>query len=667
MNYFYKNFWYRWFLRNHRNDAQIVKQETQYWKANTIQWLTILFNSGESRKAYENIERLRAESNRLDAYLTTRDHNGVESEVALPILTPEESIRMNKGKRMHLFLLILLSLIDTFLFSLIAVYFMPPESGYGSKLIFGAVAALSIILCWEGGFWGILTYIKDKHMFKTGQINIAKSYLILIMGVLLLCAAIMLSISIGLVRMHVLEVVDTSTIDPSSKGLSNNMKEAGTWASVASMIFAFLTGILLGFSRIMTDTFGVRGAMFDKYNNSNSKISKLRNGTESFNTQAKNDVKDYIERNWKMVLYVRSKLRRDFDEEDKDLALEFKEVRKTKNLEYNDDLYNHFQDVQCMDERLFKFGIINSEAYINGHEKLNTMMEEYKIITQDLDHRHKVSNKSKLSTSKLLVSPLLILFFVFTLCFASCKEDVRKPASITVFMDWSTSLPEATKQFYIGFIYKVFTYLKPGDVIRILPIDKNTESGSVELVNLTIPPSEQFSNPLDPPAQKNLLMKIRFKNFYESKINTVQAGLNKLKFRDSKLQQGTDIFGALRLAQNYFDTSKTNILIICSDMLNYSQELKMEKVKLDRSFISNALKKLNSKYVNTAYTGLFCVTGSNDQLDASTYWGAKDFWTNYFQQANFKNTLYISGETSVVEQKLKVIQEIKTTKETSFF
>ncbi|HEX4375356.1 MAG TPA: hypothetical protein VHZ50_18770, partial [Puia sp.] len=89
MNHFRKNFWYRWFLRNHRNDSQIVKQETQYWKANTIQWLTILFNSRASRLARENVENLRAESNRLDGYLITRDHNGVESEVTLPILTPE--------------------------------------------------------------------------------------------------------------------------------------------------------------------------------------------------------------------------------------------------------------------------------------------------------------------------------------------------------------------------------------------------------------------------------------------------------------------------------------------------------------------------------------------------------------------------------------------------
>jgi len=260
-----------------------------------------------------------------------------------------------------------------------------------------------------------------------------------------------------------------------------------------------------------------------------------------------------------------------------------------------------------------------------------------------------------------------MILLAITLCFTSCKEAVHKPASITVFMDWSTSLPEATKQFYIGFIYKLFSYLKPGDEIRILPIDKNTEAGSLELVSLIIPPPEQFSNPLDPPAQKNTLMKIRFKNFYESKINTVQAGLNKLKFRDSKLQQGTDIFGALRLAQNYFDTSKTNVLIICSDMLNYSPELKMEKVKLDRKFISDALKKINSKYANTNYTGLFCVTGSNDQLATTDYLGAKDFWTSYFQQANFKNTLYISGETSVIEQKLRQIQEIKIMRSTSFF
>ena len=107
---------------------------------------------GELTGLHKRIAKLREQANQLDAFLVTRDHNGIETPVSMPILTPEEQIRVNRGKRRHLFLILLLSAIDTFLFSLIAVYFIPADAGYGSRLIFGLISALSIILCWEGGF-----------------------------------------------------------------------------------------------------------------------------------------------------------------------------------------------------------------------------------------------------------------------------------------------------------------------------------------------------------------------------------------------------------------------------------------------------------------------------------------------------------------------------------
>jgi hypothetical protein len=671
MNYFYKFFYYKWFLRNHRNDVQIVKQETEFWKSNSQQWLTKLFTNRDSRKAQEKIGKLREEANKLDAFLVTRDHNGIETAVPLPILTPEEQIRVNRGKRRHLFLIMLLSAIDTFLFSLIAVYFMPPESGYGSKLIFGLIAALSIILCWEGGFAGILTFIKDKNLYRKGKLDTLQlSYAKLALGILLLIVAVGLSIAIGIVRMHLLEGANTGIVSAISTEARNNVRAAGNWASAASMIFAFLTGILLGFSRIMTDTFSEKGAMYNDYKAMCGKIAGYRKDIDNYDKERKNDTKHHIESHWKMILYIRSVLRRDFDEEDRPIAMNLKEARKQKGFEYDATCYHEFQDVQCMDEQLFKFGILNSDACVQGQQQWERLMAEYREITAHVDLAHKVDNKPSVRTLphvSLAKTAVLTVLIATTISFTGCRVAVHKPVNLTAFVDWSNSLPELTEEFYVAFIYKLMTYLKPGDHLRVLPIDKNTESGSVELVDIIVPPAGQFSSPFDPPAQKNEMAAFRFKKFQDSVIRVLKAGVIELKKRNLNLKQGTDIFGALRVAQAYFDPSKVNVLILCSDMLNYSPELKMEKVKLDNRFISAALTSLNHHFKNTKYFGLYCITGPNDQLSPEVFEGAKAFWCGYFRGASIPNVLYVSGETSVIEDKLRLMQNQDTTVTQSFF
>jgi hypothetical protein len=548
---------------------------------------------------------------------------------------------------------------------------MPPESGYGSKLIFGLIAALSIILCWEGGFAGVLTFIKDKNLYRKGKLDTLQlSYAKLALGILLLIIAVGLSIAIGIVRMHLLEGVNTGLVNAISTETGNNVRAAGNWASVASIIFAFLTGILLGFSRIMTDTFSEKGAMFNKYQHMSGKIADYRKDIDNYDKERKNDTKDHIERHWKMVLYIRSVLRRDFDEEDRDLAMNLKEARKQKGFEYDTDRYHEFQDVQCMDEHLFKFGILNSDACVHGQQQWEQLMTEYREITAHVDATHRVDNKPAfrtLSQLNLAKTTVLTVLIAMALSFTGCKDAVHKPANVTAFIDWSNSLGDMTEDFYVAFIYKLTTYLKPGDHLRVLPIDKNTESGSVELVDIIVPPASEFSSPFDPPAQKNELAAFRFKKFQDSIIRVLKAGIAELKKRNVNLKQGTDIFGALRVAQGYFEPAKINVLLLLSDFLNYSPELKMEKVKLDNRFISAALAGLHHHYNRTKYFGVYCITGPNDQLNPAVFEGAKTFWTRYFKQVDIPNVLYVSGETSIIEDKLKLMQSQDTTITQSFF
>jgi hypothetical protein len=255
---------------------------------------------------------------------------------------------------------------------------------------------------------------------------------------------------------------------------------------------------------------------------------------------------------------------------------------------------------------------------------------------------------------KKISSTLSLIAFAFlvTILVSSCgKEKVHK--NIICYVDFSEN-PNRDKRvaYYVEVINNsIIKNMSFNDRIVILPIDNGTITNNIELLDKSL--NKQFdyipdgTSPLDEDrvAQENLDKDIK------AMTDEFNANITKAITDRANLTKGTDILGALNGVGTYYQAGQKNIVVLLSDMMNWSSNLKMEQGSFTANLVDKKLAELPTLDGQKAI--VLVHTGDITNISNDHYNSVNGFWKKYFDKYNFSLNDYSSSGKSKLEEIIK--------------
>lgn len=254
----------------------------------------------------------------------------------------------------------------------------------------------------------------------------------------------------------------------------------------------------------------------------------------------------------------------------------------------------------------------------------------------------------RISSSLSLIA--LVLFV--TILVSSCeKEKVHK--NIICYVDFSEN-PNRAKRVadYAEVINNsIIKNMSFNDRIVILPIDNGTITNNIELLDKSL--KKQFdyipdgTSPLDEDrvAQENLDKDIK------AMTDEFNASIAKALTDRANLTKGTDIIGALNGIGTYYQARQKNIVVLLSDMMNWSSNLKMEQGSFTANMVDKKLAELPT--IDGQKAIVLVHAGDITNISNDHYNAVNGFWKKYFDKNNFSLDDYSSTGKSKLEEIIK--------------
>jgi hypothetical protein len=184
----------------------------------------------------------------------------------------------------------------------------------------------------------------------------------------------------------------------------------------------------------------------------------------------------------------------------------------------------------------------------------------------------------------------------------------------------------------------------------MLPVDYNSMTGSKELFKIDFSKNEYHnefaglqSNEVEMKSHQDSISAIlpQFDRAFETeKKNRMQ------------LHTGTDIFGALKQCSKYAVPGQKNLVVIFSDMLQFTDKENMNfedhlNSTADIEHYLSVAEKIDLKNMQ-----FIILTGAQNNMKPEQFIAVKTFWEKYVAQCNGKLVDYSSGAVSKLEELL---------------
>jgi hypothetical protein len=247
-------------------------------------------------------------------------------------------------------------------------------------------------------------------------------------------------------------------------------------------------------------------------------------------------------------------------------------------------------------------------------------------------------------------------------CNGSHKWGTKPPKptgkNIVCVVDFSDSKNAAERlQFYMNVIKNnIIPTLGLYDKITVIPIDKTSITNSTDILLKDLSTIE-FVPENASPVEEDELTETNLKKYRDTlQIEFVKSFQVAITNR-SKDNHGTDIFGALSVVKTKFQDTKDNYLIMLSDMMNWSNTLKMEPA--DGILTNTTLENCLSKVPNYEMPNTTALVLTAEQLDISSEYFqlVSSFWKKYFTKNQIKlfdyNSASIAKLNELLEMKIR--------------
>ena len=216
----------------------------------------------------------------------------------------------------------------------------------------------------------------------------------------------------------------------------------------------------------------------------------------------------------------------------------------------------------------------------------------------------------------------------------SCKHGLQPsvlPKNIIVLVDFSLSRDSANILWFKETIIRyVIENMGPKDKVVILPVDFNSETSSQEIFTVNFSKND-YSNEFAG-LQKDEIERQNHLDSVHGAVLQFELLFDSAWHQRSLLRGGTDIFGGLRICRKYYLTYCKNLLVVFSDMLQFT----------DRA-VWNFEDHLNGKDEIEHYLSIsdkvdlqgmqaIVLTGKQDSMRPEKFLAVKAFWEQYFIQ-----------------------------------
>jgi hypothetical protein len=245
---------------------------------------------------------------------------------------------------------------------------------------------------------------------------------------------------------------------------------------------------------------------------------------------------------------------------------------------------------------------------------------------------------------------IYILALVSTSLFASCKEE--KPVNIICLVDFSKTIASSTVDWYGTTIQtNVISQMGFRDRLIVLPIDFGSQTASQELYKVDFSKNNYYNEYAGTDADE--LEIVIHRDSVNSAIKKFAASFKNAPNSRGLFDKGTDIFGALQQAQKYIDTNANNIIIIFSDMLQYTNATSMN-FEDNMNSIEEIEKHMTlADKADLNNSSILVLTGIQQNILPEKFNCVKSFWEQYFENCNGELIDYSSGAVSQLENVLK--------------
>jgi len=391
--------WYVMKLKEQMNSPFKMKLETDALKSNCVSeiqneieplWLSI-------KKLIYKLGVKSIQNNRTRIY---RDEFGKELILPNPVFSENQIAEIKTKQRLYLIIIICFTIAESFLYYLTASLFVPGGSIW-MKISVAVFLALLIMFALNYAFEKHFLYREaverhsrnelNDHQLKRFQDTRNIGYFI----IALCFAAIIFA---GLSRVFFLENIPANGLG-AAKLLS--IQKASKMASILTMVVTFITAIFMASLKQDQGKYGMKLRVFKSWHNAHVRRNEYTQHLIKDANSIMLITEQYIEKYWQLVIDLKRvyNMENEYDAKYQQLHQEYDKLKAKSGFVLNKDLYRKFSPIQCVDDFLFRYGVVNDEHIkekVSFAVAILSMPKEH--ITEHLQTLTKVQDSKPLLT-----------------------------------------------------------------------------------------------------------------------------------------------------------------------------------------------------------------------------------------------------------------------------
>jgi len=255
---------------------------------------------------------------------------------------------------------------------------------------------------------------------------------------------------------------------------------------------------------------------------------------------------------------------------------------------------------------------------------------------------------------KHILSFLTASCMVLVLSLGACIKQEPSGMNVICLVDLSDS-GEALqrKTFYMKIIRDVvIPKLGLHDAITVIPIDDASVTNSAAIFRADLS-SQDFEPEFASPMEVDSLVQKKMREYKAELASDFETSYRQVLEKRASYGNATDLFGAIEQGGKLCDKKKRNVIIFFSDMMNYTDALKMEPG--NSSFNNNSLEDALKRAPVHSLPGSIALVLTGELSDISTdhFRLVNSFWSSYFKRNGIALYDYSSTSTQKLEELLQ--------------
>jgi hypothetical protein len=281
-----------------------------------------------------------------------------------PIFTAHEVEKTKTNMKVYLFVLVLLLIFESLLYSLMGTIFIPKkirDTFVGTEFIFGFAFALIFVAALHFAFKNLWTFLEAKQIINTEKLDkkeLVKFYPNLVLSLFILSLFLITNTYTGFIRAKIIDPASTASSSSSSSSLLDTISGP---VLVLSVMVTFIVALVMA---LLERDISEKYEKYRIYRNwyKQQKERKVYNTAIRKMLQNCNEtIRLKIEKYWSLMKDVHRALGREYDEKHEELFMDLRKRLENNEMDLSnidDSTYRHYRPVASTCLALFTYGIL---------------------------------------------------------------------------------------------------------------------------------------------------------------------------------------------------------------------------------------------------------------------------------------------------------------------